>query len=71
MVCVHFVGIANDQYYNAVKVWGRPHFTHGRATWSAMGDIDRDDIVIFGRGAFQTPGKWKRKTKPLTAHEQE
>ena len=67
-VCVHFIGVAADEYWSAMRVWGKPDFTHGRATWSCMGEIDRDDIVILGRGAFPKLGKWKRKPK-LTAHQ--
>jgi hypothetical protein len=58
---IHFVGVAPDQYYNATKTFGSPDYIHPRATWSAMGEIPKDDLVIFGRNAFWMPSKRKRK----------
>lgn len=66
MPLTHFIGVASDQYQNAVRIFGVPDFIHGRATWSCMGEIDRHDLVILGRGAFPQVRKWKRKN--LTAH---
>lgn len=57
--CVHFVGLPKDEYWSAMRVWGTPDFVHPRATWSCLGEIDRIDTVIFGRGAFSTPKKFR------------
>lgn len=65
---VHFVGVANDQYANAVRIWGRPDYVHGRATWSCMGEIDGNDVVILGRGAFPMPRKWRKHPAIRGAH---
>ena len=59
---LHFVGVATDQYWSAVRVFGKPDFIHeGVATWSMLGDIPRDDMVVFGRKAF-TKGPRRRRT---------
>jgi len=59
---VHFVGVTTDQYWSAVRIWGKPDHVHGRATWSCMGAIPGRDTVILGRIAFPMPDKWRRKT---------
>lgn len=64
--CVHFIGMSKDEYWSALRVWGTPDFVHDRATWSCLGEIDGADTVVFGRGAFHTPKKWRRA---MTAHE--
>ncbi len=57
--CTHFIGLSKDEYWSALRVWGTPDFVHPRATWSCMGEIDRIDTVILGRGAFNRPKKWR------------
>lgn len=64
MVCVHFIGLSKAEYWSALRVWGTPDFVHSRATWSCFGEIDGADTVVLGRGAFQTPKKWR-----LAAHD--
>ena len=61
MAIVHFVGVTPDQYPNAVRVWGYPAFTHPRATWSCMGEIDGSDTVVLGRDAFKGSRKHPKK----------
>jgi hypothetical protein len=67
MVCVHFIGFRGEEYWSAVRVWGKPHFIHERATWSCLGEIAAQDKVIFGPHAFVPPRKWKHKF--FTAHD--
>jgi hypothetical protein len=57
---LHFVGVAPDQWRNALRVWGQPDYTHERATWSCMGEIAPGDTVILGRNAFPVPRKWRK-----------
>ena len=33
MRCVHFIGFRDDRYWNAVRVFGRPHFIHRWWAW--------------------------------------
>ena len=65
---LHFVGVAPDQYWSALRVWGAPDVVHERATWSAMGDVPANDKVIFGKKAFILPDKIRHKLK---AHRKE
>jgi len=67
-MALHFVGVTPSQLPTAIRLWGRPDFSHPRATWSAMGDIPAEDTVIFGALAFLVPKKWQGK-RVLVAHE--
>lgn len=46
----HFVGFRDDRYWNAVRVFGRPHFIHRRWDLRAQRDIHPDDLVVFAQG---------------------
>lgn len=56
---IHFVGIIkfSQQYYNAVRVWGYPDFTHARndPRFRDGGEVEKDDegvitdLVIIGK----------------------
>lgn len=50
---VHFVGFRSDsEYWNAIKIWGKPDFIHLIHDHRMYGDIDTDaDIVIFASKA--------------------
>lgn len=57
--CLHFVGFRGEEYWSAVKVWGKPEFIHMRWDRRAMRDIGPDDIVIFATGDESQPfAKW-------------
>lgn len=45
--CVHFVGFKDDRYWNAVKVFGFPHFIHPGWDLRAQRDIAPGDVVVF------------------------
>ena len=64
---MHFIGFRGEEYWSAVKVWGKPDFVHLKAQWSNLGELAPEDIVIFGPQAFSMPKKWRGKTK-LFAH---
>lgn len=56
MRCTHFVGFRNDRYWNAVKVFGPPHFIHPGWDLRAQRDIAPGDVVVFAEGnADQVP----------------
>jgi|TARA_R110000796_G_scaffold56611_1_gene131184 hypothetical protein len=61
---VHFVGFRNgDEYWSAVKVWGRPDFIHLHHDYRMYGDtgfpIDPSiEVVIFGSKGNITPCKF-------------
>ena len=46
----HFVGFRDDRYWNAVRVFGRPHYIHRRWDLRAQRDIHPDDLVVFAQG---------------------
>lgn len=56
MRIVHFVGFKDDRYWNAVKVFGAPHFIHRGWDLRAQREIDENDLVVFAEGpADQAP----------------
>lgn len=56
MKVVHFVGFKDDRYWNAVKVFGPPHYIHPGWDMRARREIAPDDLVIFADGpADQQP----------------
>lgn len=53
---VHFVGFRDDRYWNAVKVFGRPHYVHPGWDLRARRDVHPLDTIVFAEGeADQTP----------------
>jgi hypothetical protein len=57
--CVHFVGFRGDEFWSAVRLWGRPDFIHRRWDKRAQREICEEDLVIFA------VGDW---TQPVAAH---
>lgn len=53
--CIHFIGFRDDRYWNAVRVWGRPHFIHRGWDMRARREIGDDDLVIFAEGNETLP----------------
>lgn len=51
-VIVHFVGFRDDRYWNAVKVFGPPHFIHPGWDLRAQRGIGDNDLVIFANGEY-------------------
>lgn len=47
---VHFIGFRGDEYWSAVKVWGRPGFIHRWWDQRARRDIHPDDVMVFAQG---------------------
>jgi hypothetical protein len=47
---VHFIGFRGDEYWNAVKVFGFPHYIHPRYDMAAHSEINRRDTVVFAKG---------------------
>lgn len=54
---IHFVGFKDERYYNAVRVWGSPHYVHIRWDRRAQRDIVEGDIVVFAYGDESQPIK--------------
>ena len=47
-MAVHFVGFRGDEYWSAVKVFGKPDFVHLINDRRMRGDFAEGDVVIFG-----------------------
>lgn len=48
---VHFIGFKGEEYWSAVRIWGRPGFIHRRWDMRAKRDIDPEvDVVVFAQG---------------------
>jgi hypothetical protein len=46
--CIHFVGFRGEEYWAAVKVWGKPDGIHLIHDMRMYGDVGEGDIIIFG-----------------------
>lgn len=55
MRCVHFIGFRGEEYWSAVRVFGRPHFIHRWWDRRARRDIGEDDLVVFATGDEAQP----------------
>lgn len=57
--CVHFIGFRGEEYWSAVKIWGKPDFIHQRFDRRAQRDIGPGEVVVFARGDDSEPvAKW-------------
>lgn len=52
---VHFVGFRGDEYWSAVKVWGKPGFIHMGNDVRMRREMCEGDIVIFANGTEAKP----------------
>jgi hypothetical protein len=57
--CVHFVGFRGEEYWSAVKVWGRPHYIHRGWDLRARRELDEDDTIVFAYGEYDQPMRAK------------
>lgn len=49
--CVHFVWFRGEEYWSAVRVWGRPDFIHRGWDRRARREIAPDiDTIVFAKG---------------------
>jgi len=48
---VHFVGFRGEEFWSAVKVWGRPHYVHPGWDLRARREIAEGDTIIFAAGS--------------------
>lgn len=47
---VHFIGFRGEEYWAAVKAFGRPDFIHRRWDLRAKRELHPDDLVVFATG---------------------
>ncbi|WP_088331845.1 hypothetical protein [Sphingomonas mucosissima] len=52
---VHFVAFRGDEYWSAVRLWGRPSFIHRRWDQRARRELHPSDTVVFAKGCDQDP----------------
>lgn len=56
---VHFVGFRGDEYWSAVRIWGRPGFIHRRWDTRAWREIADGDVIVFATGdEHQQPSRY-------------
>ena len=53
MPIVHFVGFRGEEYWSAVRIWGRPAFVHRRWDVRAAQEVMAGDIAVFARGCAE------------------
>jgi len=57
---VHFVGFRGEEFWSAVRVWGRPDFVHHDWDWR-NGEVAQGDTIVFAKGdEFQERCKYTR-----------
>lgn len=47
---IHFVGFRGEEWWSAIKIWGRPDYIHIGWDRRAQREILSIDTVIFARG---------------------
>lgn len=52
---VHFVAFRGDEYWSAVRLWGRPTFIHRRWDQRAGRELHSTDTVVFAKGCDLDP----------------
>lgn len=52
---LHFVAFRGEEYWSAVKVWGRPDFIHRRWDLRARREIADEDTLVFAKGTDTDP----------------
>jgi hypothetical protein len=56
---VHFIGFKDDRYWNAVKIYGKPHVIHRGWDLRAKREIDENDLLVFANGDWEQPPRQK------------
>lgn len=57
--CLHFIGFRGEEFWSAVKIWGRPDFIHRRWDQRARREIASGDVLIFATGTeADPPARW-------------
>ncbi|MDF2809280.1 MAG: hypothetical protein K0S56_311 [Microvirga sp.] len=66
---LHFVGFRGEEFWSAVKVWGRPDFIHRKWDQRARREIAPDDTIIFATGSeADLPSRWNGQDLDEPAH---
>jgi hypothetical protein len=55
---VHFVGFRGEEFWSAVKVFGRPDFVHKWHDHRMWGDVGEGDTIVFARAKDETVSQW-------------
>lgn len=54
-LAVHFIGFRGEEYWSAVRIFGRPDFFH--RVWDARakmgGERASGDVLVFARGTVE------------------
>ena len=52
---IHFVGFRGEEWWSAIRVWGRPDYIHIGWDQRAQREIVAGDTVIFAGGDWDQP----------------
>lgn len=56
---LHFVGFRGEEFWSAVRIWGRPDFIHRKWDQRARREIGPGDTIIFATGSeADPPSRW-------------
>lgn len=53
--CVHFVGFRGEEYWSAVKVWGKPDYYHLGWDRRSRREVAPCDTIVFAKGEHDQP----------------
>jgi len=63
---VQFIGVTDEQWNSAVRIWGQPDFVSKWYDYRSLGNIDWDnDIVVLGDKGRDKPIKWSWQDQEL------
>lgn len=54
---VHFVGFRGEEYWSAVRVWGRPGFIHMGNDPRMRREMHPADTIVFANGSEARPSE--------------
>lgn len=49
-IIIHFVGFRGEEYWSAVKIWGKPDFFHLGYDNRMKRLVDNGDLIVFANG---------------------
>lgn len=56
--CVHFVGFRGEEYWSAVRIWGKPDVFHFVWDQRARREIADCDLVVFAKYDPKQPSEF-------------
>lgn len=65
---LHFFAFRGEEYWIAVRIFGRPDFFHIGWDLRAQREIAEGDVVVFAKGDERQPPAWHSYPDIIEAH---